>query len=246
MKNLIIAALGVFAIALSAFSFSANANAETNKKEVEKIIEQYILNNPEKILQSVNDYQTKGVSDRQKQAMQANERKLFNNSMTPVAGNPKGDIVVVEFFDYNCGYCKKVYTDVTKLIDTDKGVKVVMKEFPILGPTSETAARWALAAHKQDKYMEFHGRLMSSKSRVNEGLLKDIAKDLGLDIAKIEQDAQSEDITDYINQNRALAQQLGVSGTPGFIFKDEVVPGAIGFDEMTRIVAEKRAAAAKN
>ena len=87
---------------------------------------------------------------------------------------------------------------------------------------------------------------MSSKSRVNEGLLKDIAKDLGLDIAKIEQDAQSEDITDYINQNRALAQQLGVSGTPGFIFKDEVVPGAIGFDEMTRIVAEKRAAAAKN
>ena len=241
MKNVFLALLGVVIISGLITISSVSAQAETNKSEVEQIIEEYIMNNPEKILQSVNDYQTAGVAERQQQAMEANNRKIFENSMTPVIGNPNGDITVVEFFDYNCGYCKKVYGDVIKMTDTDKGVKVLLKEFPILGPTSETAARWALAAHKQDKYIEFHSRLMQSKSRINEGLLEDVAQDLGLDVEKMRQDAQSEEVGEYIDQNRALAGQLGISGTPGFIFKDEVVPGAISFDEMTRIVAEKRA-----
>lgn len=240
----------IFTIAVSAIAvflvFSQTSFAGTDKTEVEKIIEEYILNNPEIILQSVNDYQTNGVSERQQRALEGNKRQLFENSFTPYAGNKDGDIVVVEFFDYNCGYCKRAYENVNKLINADKNVKFIFKEFPILGPTSETAARWALAAHNQDKYVEFHNALMQSKGRISDKLLEDVATSLNLDLDKMKKDSQSDTITEYIASNRALASELRITGTPGFIIQDEVIPGAISYEEMVTVIADKRAATAKN
>lgn len=215
--------------------------AEMDKTRVEQIVEQYIMDHPEVILNSVNEYQRTGMAKEQASAIARNKRKIFQNSLSPVAGDPDGDITVVEFFDYNCGYCKRVVDDVNKLITSDNNVKVIFKEFPILGPTSETAARWALAAHNQNKYVEFHTAVMNASGRLDEDKLIGIANDLDLNIEKMRKDAQSQQITDYIEETRALAQEIGITGTPGFIVEDEVFPGAIEYDSMQDIIADKRA-----
>jgi len=218
MKKTLLLCATVIAISLS---LTHTSQAEMTNSDVQKIVESFIMENPETILKSVNDYQTKGVSERQEQALTANKRKIYDDSFSPITGNENGDVIVVEFFDYNCGYCKRAFESVDKLIQTDKGVKFVFKEFPILGPTSETAARWALAAHNQGKYTEFHTQLMKSKGRINDQMLENLATSLSLDVAKLKKDAQSDKISKHISENRALAQQLGVTGTPGFIIGDE-------------------------
>jgi protein-disulfide isomerase len=239
---------GVLITALVAgLGFASSAMAQDiNKSEVEKIIEDYIMNNPQVILQSVNDYQTEGVAQQQQAGITSNTRKIFQNEMSPIAGNPNGDITVVEFFDYNCGYCKRVVDDLNKLAQTDENVKIIYKEFPILGPTSETAARWALAAANQDKYIPFHTALMKYSGRIDESVLERIGKDLSLDVEKLRTEAQSDTITDYLAENRQLAQELSITGTPGFIIEDEIYPGAVQYDTMTEIIAEKRAEKADN
>lgn len=239
-RSVLVAALAI------GLGFTASAMAqEVNKSEVEKIVEDYIMNNPDVILQSVNDYQTEGVAAQQAAGITSNTRKIFQNEMSPVAGNPDGDITVVEFFDYNCGYCKRVVDDVNKLAETDDNVKIIYKEFPILGPTSETAARWALAASNQDKYVEFHTALMKASGRIDENMLERVGKDLGLDVEKLREDAQSDTISDYLDETRQLAQELSITGTPGFIVEDEIYPGAVQYEQMKEIVAEKRAAKAE-
>ncbi len=242
MRSLLLAACA-FAIGLGTATM---ASAEMTKSEVEKIIEEYLMNNGDVILQSVNDYQTKGIAERQKQALQANDRKIFKSEYSPAFGNPEGDITVVEFFDYNCGYCKRVVEDVNKLIENDPKVRVVFKELPILGPTSETAARWALAAKEQGKYLEFHNALMTSKGRINDSKLESVAKDLGLDIDKMKTDANSETVSKQIENNRTLSRDLQITGTPGFIIGNEIIPGAIGYDDMVASIKSQREAMAKN
>ena len=144
MKFKLATAALALVIGFAAFG-QAQAQAEMSRDDIKEIVKEYLLENPEIILQSVNDYQTKGVSEAQEKALTENQRKIFDDEMTPVVGNPDGDVRVVEFFDYNCGYCKRVVGDVNKLVENDDEVKLILKEFPILGPTSETAARWALA-----------------------------------------------------------------------------------------------------
>ncbi len=232
-------ATAALALAIGLGSMGA-AQAEMTKAEVEKIVQDYIMNNAEVILQSVNDYQTKGVAEAQQQALQANARKIFENDMTPVAGNPDGDVRVVEFFDYNCGYCKRVVGDVNKLIENDDQVKLILIDYPILDPTSETAARWAMAADKQGKYLEFHNALLTKNERISDELLEATAKDLKLDVDQLKKDAASEEISVYLEGNRALAQSLNINGTPAFIVEDEIFPGAISYDSMKQAVDSKR------
>jgi len=207
--------------------------AALTKDEINTMIHDYIMNNPQVLMQSVEEYQKKSVEDRAAQAS-----KDVNS---PEAGNPKGDVTVVEFFDYNCHYCKGAFPAVQSLIEKDKKVRVVFKEFPILGPTSGTAAKWALAAQKQKKYFEFHAAMMNNKEPISDELLARVAKNVGMDVDKAKEYVASPDAMIEITKNRKLAEQLDLNGTPAFIIGGNISRGAISEEEMESQISVIRA-----
>lgn len=219
------------------------ADAPLSKEDVQKIVHQYIMDHPDVILDAVNQYQQKSMAEQQQAAVETNHEYLFKDQRSPVIGNPDGDVAIVEFFDYNCGYCKRVLPTVQELINEDKGLKVIFKDIPILGPTSETAAKWALAAQKQNKYFEFHTALMQHNGPINDDVLSKIASTLELDVNRIKKDVESTDVLLQLERNRSLFTQMGLGGTPAFIVGDEVVPGAVSKDDMKKKIAEQRAKA---
>ena len=154
-------------------------------------------------------------------------------------------MTIVEFFDYNCGYCKKAFPEIQSLLGKDKKIRFVFKDFPILGPSSETAAKWALAAQKQKKYFAFHTLMMQNKTRIDDDLLESVAKKAGLDVAQAKKDIESSDILVQIEKNRSLAGNLGLGGTPAFIIGDDVVPGALSLEEIENRIADLRKSRAK-
>lgn len=220
---------------------AAPAQAELSKQDVEKIVEEYIRSNPQVILDSVDKHQRESMERRQSDAVKANHDMLFKNERSPFIGNPDGDVTVVEFFDYNCGYCKRAFNDLQKVVDQDKNVKIVFKEFPILGPTSETASRWALAAQKQNKYFDFHTKMMSRQGPITEETLAEVAKEIGADVDKMRADAGSTEVMIQIEKNRALASQMNIGGTPAFVIGNEIIPGAISANGLLEKIKEQRA-----
>ena len=181
-------------------------------------------------------------SVQQQKAISKNADAIFRSSVTPVAGNPNGDVSVVEFFDYNCPYCRRALPDVLKLINQDGKVRLVLKELPILSDDSVAAAKLALAANKQGKYFEMHQKLFSESGRANKDKALRIAKELGLDIAQLQKDAENPDITKALNENKELAVKLDLEGTPMFLIGDRVIGGAPDdlFDQLKSKVAEVR------
>jgi protein-disulfide isomerase len=177
---------------------------------------------------------------RRRQALTAQRDRIEDGSNAPVMGNPDGDVTLVEFFDYNCPYCKRMTDALRTLIDEDSGLRVVMREYPILSEGSRFAARAALAAKKQGKYEAFHFALMDAKGRVGEQETIDIASRLGLDIERLRADMESPEIQAHIDETYALAQALGVRGTPAFIVGDELVPGATSLEQLRAMVSESR------
>lgn len=225
-------------------SFATNVQAQNlTRAEVETIIKEYIENNPEVILDSVESYgrkqQDATQADRQR-AVDENIGWVLNNDSLPVAGNPDGDITIVEFFDYNCGYCKKALSDVTTLLEEDKDIKFVFVEMPILGRTSEVAARWATAAHKQGAFLEYHIGLMQLRGPVTEDALEKLATDMKLDVVQMRKDADSSETSSLISEKRAKASAMGISGTPAFIIDGKLYGGYIGLDAMRKAVADAR------
>jgi len=218
----------------------ARAEAGFDRAEIEEIIHDYIMDNAEIILQSVEQYQRYGQAERQREALKDNRRHLFENPNTPVGGNPDGDISVLEFFDYNCGFCKRAWTTLEQLMREDENVRVVFKEYPILGEASELAARWALAARNQGKYVEMHAALMEHNGRITERILRRTADNIGLDVTRLSEDAQSDEITEIIQMNRALARQMGITGTPAFLVEDQVISGAVPLEHLQEAIAEER------
>jgi protein-disulfide isomerase len=212
------------------------------KEDVEKIVQDYIMNNPQAILDSVDNYQKKMAQQRQEEGLDRNRDEIFKDAGSPEIGNPKGDITVVEFFDYNCGYCKHVLPDIQALVKKDKNVRFVFKDFPILGPSSETAAKWALAAHKQNKYFDFHRALMENKTPITDELLESIAAKTGMDVAAAKQAVGGPDIAMQIEKNRSLAENLGLTGTPAFIVGNDILRGAFPLAELEKKIAEQRKA----
>ena len=215
-----------------------------SKADVEKIVHDYIMNNAQIVMDSINQYQMKSEQGRQEAGLAKNKDALFNDSTSPEAGNPSGDVTVVEFFDYNCHYCKGAFSAVKALLDTDKKVRFVFKDFPILGPASETAAKWALAAQKQKKYFEFHSAMMNNKSPIDDDLLTKVAKDVGLNIDQAKNDLASSEVLLQIEKNKALANDMGLRGTPAFVVGKDVIPGAIPLEELQKKIADQRQAAA--
>jgi len=245
-KNLILTGVVIAAISLFGFFNSTPSQAEKSsltKKEVETIIHDYIMENPFFILQAIDKYQKETIQKSVSQAMEKNYRKLFENDQSPQTDNADtADITVVEFFDYNCGYCKRALPMVNALIASDPKVRFIYKEFPILGPTSITAAKWALAANKQGKYVAFHNELMTLKGSLNESKLEKIAKNIGLDIKKLKQDAESDEVKKQIEETHAIASDLNIGGTPAFLVGEEIIPGGLSLDDIKKLIAEKRKA----
>ena len=188
-------------------------------KEIQKIIHEYLLSNPEVLVEVSQALQQKQQETMQQQAQGAiveNVVALLNDKMATV-GNPKGNVTVVEFFDYQCIHCKKMAPVLSKLLKEDSNLRIVYKEFPIFGKKSEMASRAALSASMQGKYSAMHDALLAEEKHLNEDLINKAAKSIGLDMTKFKADMQSQAVTDALASNRQLAEKLHLMGTPAFI-----------------------------
>ena len=233
-----LAAMCAAMLTVDSSTASAQTAAAPDRASIDAIVLDVIKDNPQVILETVNAYLQKQQGERQQVALEEHSSRLFKGS--PIAGNPEGDVTVVEFFDYRCGYCKRAWETVDRLIKEDKNLRVVFKDFPILGPESETAARWALAAEKQGKYLEFHHELMTHRGAFDVDTLSAMAEKLGLNAGRMRQDAQSADVSTTIQMNRALANDLGITGTPGFVVEDQLISGAVPYESMVDAISKKR------
>ena len=247
LKKLSLAALMgalVFSSSLTQ-QVSAKSFDETDKTAIEKIVKEYLLKNPEVIREALIELERRTAEaekQRQKKLVTENQDLLTDPKYSFVAGNKDGDITVVEFFDYNCPYCRQSLTDIMKLIENDKNVRVILKEYPILGQASTTAALAALASRKQNKYMEFHTALLSAKGRINDVQITKIAKSIGLDVDQLKKDMKSADVIESHKKNMEVGQKLGINGTPTFIFNDQVVPQVLPYEAMKQLIASIRKA----
>ncbi len=213
------------------------------KAELEKIIHDYLVEHPEVIKEAIMALQAKeeaGKTDAQNQAVSEHKDELYNDPSSPVVGNPMGDVTIVEFFDYHCPYCKAVAGPMDQLLQEDKGIRLVLKEFPILGEDSMLAARAALAAAEQGKYWAFHQALMAHRGTFDAGTLKAIAIKVGLDAAKLEAAMNDPKIAPMIDANHQLARSLDVGATPTFVIGGEVVEGAVPLERLKELVQKAR------
>ena len=208
-----------------------------------EIIAGYLKAHPEVIIEALQAYQKKqdeAKAEAARQSIVAARDQLLNDTTNPVGGNPKGDVTIVEFFDYRCPYCKAVDADLQKAISADGNVRVIYKEFPILGPESLVASQAALAAASQGKYQAFHDKLLSYKGKLDDATIYSIAGDAGLDVKKLKADMDKPEIKDQISRNYHLADKLNIQGTPAFIIGDVMLPGAASFDDLTAAFKQAR------
>lgn len=215
------------------------------KQQIEELLRELLIKNPEILVEALEEYQRRQKADsraRARQALVDNREQIFNDPASPVGGNPNGDVTLVEFFDYQCGYCKAVVDRVAGTVAKDKNIRWVFKEFPILGPVSVYASRAALAAHRQDKdkYHELHLAMMRSRGKLTEKKVLRFAARAGLDVARLEADMETPEIATLIERNMALAEALNIRGTPAFVIGDVVVPGAIDAATLNRLIAAAR------
>ncbi|WP_299832073.1 DsbA family protein [uncultured Roseobacter sp.] len=222
------------------------AQADTlSEDRVKELVLEAIRENPEIVLEAVQIIEQR---EQQRQAAAAasvlsdNRDVLENDPNAPVLGNPDGDVTVVEFFDYNCPYCRRVKPEIEALLAEDPNVKLVYREWPILGEGSVFAARAALAAREQGKYEEFHWALMGMQGRAEEASVIRVAEEVGLDIAQLRRDMQAPEIDAHISTSMEMSRDLGFNGTPSFVIGDALVPGVIDADQMIRLTEEARAA----
>jgi protein-disulfide isomerase len=203
-------------------------------------IERYLRAHPEVIEQSLQGLLAKReaeLRDHQKTALATRQQELLHDPASPVSGNPKGEITLVEFYDYRCGFCKKAASAVTELQKEDRRVRVVYKDLPILGEPSELAAKAALASQVQGKHQAFHEALLASHADMSKESILKIAVKVGLDAKRLEVDMANPKWQTVIDKNRALARELGISGTPGFIAGHELVPGWLDLNGLKELIA---------
>jgi protein-disulfide isomerase len=208
-------------------------------------IHDYLVKNPDILVEMSNELDKRQADEqdaKQQKAISKNADKIYRSPETPVAANPDGDVTVVEFFDYNCGFCKRAMPEVLKIVGDDRKVKLVLKELPIFGDDSEAAAKAALASRKQGKYYEMHQKLFSEPGKANLEKALQVAQELGLDVEQLKKDMDDPAVKDALAENRALAEELGVQGTPYTLVGDIVVAGAPDdfHDQLTKKISEIR------
>lgn len=245
---------GLFVACLAAaLPWTSLAGAETpaatlapaQQEELKALFRNFILENPEVILESVQRYEAKQEAKAREEARAAlvsNRDVIENNKTTPFAGNPKGDVTIVEFFDYNCGYCKRMIPVIQEVLATDKNVRYVFKEFPILRQESVNAAKAALGVWKiaPDKYFAYHTALMETRGELSEDRLMKAAEGLGINAEKLKKAMADPEVEQELRRNAELAQKLGVNGTPAFIIGDNLLPGQFDLATMRELIARKR------
>jgi protein-disulfide isomerase len=208
------------------------------------LVLEIILDNPDVIMEAVAILRARDEAAAKEQAaatLSAQSNTLFNDPNAFVLGNPEGDVTLVEFFDYNCGYCKKAFNVMQELIAEDPELRVVFREWPILSEASVFATRASLAAREQDKYEEFHWALMAGNGARSENGVMAVAAEVGLDIAQLKEDMQKTSVDAHISLSREMAQSLGFSGTPSFVVGNQLVPGYVEKAGMVEMIAEARA-----
>ena len=210
---------------------------------LDQAIHDYILAHPEVLIQSLRvakEREQNLIADQNKGLIASLKRDLVDNPNSPVRGNPSGDVTLIEFFDYRCPYCRQVEPFIQSLIKNDPGVRVVEKEFPILGPASVYTARVALAAYKQGKYEQFRQAVLAKKSNVDEATILKVAEEAGLDLDRVKTDMNSPEADAEIKRTSEIAKALRLSGTPAFIVGTELIPGATDLETMRALVVEAR------
>ena len=235
-----IARASVLAVALSAFAFSATATefSKPQKAEIEAIVRDYLVKNPEVLRDALAEMDRKQKADEvvaRERAVGEQSAMLLNSDFQAVLGNPNGKVTLVEFFDYNCGYCKRAHDDMTNLIKADPNLRVVLKDFPVLGKGSVEAAQVASAVRMQikgDKFGEYHQKLLATKGAIGKAQALNVARDMGLDIGKIEKDVTDASIKAGIDEVMRVADSLNLTGTPSYVLGTDVIVGAVGYDEI--------------
>ena len=243
-KTLLAAALfGGTALTLPA---RAGSFTDAQTSEIGEVVKAYIIAHPEIIQQALETLDARNkeaASKAQSSAIAELHDVIYDSPNQAVIGNPQGKIELVEFVDYNCGYCKRALADTRAMIDQDKDVKIVLKEFPILSPGSVEAARVASAVNKvaPDKYAAFHFELMGGRGQADEAKALDAAGKVGVDVTAVKTAMADPKITDGIQESYKIARKLDISGTPTYIVGDELVAGAIGIDDLRQKFASMRA-----
>jgi len=218
-----------------------------SREATEEIIRDYLLKNPEIVdqaLRILEERQRKAEKQESMKTLAAHREDLLSDPRSPVGGNPRGSVTVVEFFDFRCPHCKHAAPDVKRLAQEDSDVRIVFKQFPVLGPDSELAARAALAAHAQGKYAALHDAMLAANGPLTLPVILKLAGPAGLDVAKLQADMETPEIRATIERDRALAAAVGITGTPSFVIGTELVPGAVDLATLKALVAEARAKAA--
>ncbi|MCB1885025.1 MAG: DsbA family protein [Geminicoccaceae bacterium] len=222
---------------------AVRAEEAPSKAAIEATVRDLLRREPELVyqaLQTLQERQEAEARTRQTEAVKALKQPLVGDARDPVLGNPEGGVTLVEFFDYRCGYCRSMVPDLERLVDGHEDLRFVMKEFPILGPDSLLGAKAALAAKAQGAYALFHAALMRA-SRIDDALIEKLARDNGLDLARLKADMDGDAIRTHLQENMVLAQSLGIGGTPAFVLGDRLLPGAVPEEELARLVEAERA-----
>lgn len=241
------AAVAVSLVTLSSSAFAQAASAPLTKADVAAIVKETIMNDPEMIMQALEKLRVEKAEKSKKEAAASLNQirgDLFNNPNTPAAGAAAADadVVMAEFFDYHCGYCKHFLPELSKVLAEDKKVRVVFIDFPILSEDSVTAARAAIAVSriKKDKYFEFHAALMQSSGRFDEKAVIALAQKFGIKAAALKEEMGKPEVTAALDKNREMAQKLGITGTPGIVIGNDIFPGAVSADELKGMIANVR------
>jgi protein-disulfide isomerase len=220
-------------------SVRADEFSAPQRGEIEKIVHDYLIAHPEVLQEAMAELekrQAAAEAEKHKDAVKEHAQALFSSPRQVVLGNPQGSVTFVEFFDYNCGYCKRAMSDMLTLLKGDPNLKIVLKEFPVLGPGSVEAAQVAVAVHMQDKtgkkYLEFHQKLLGGRGQADRARALAVAKEIGMNMAQIDKDMQSPEVKATLQENFKIAEALGLNGTPSYVIGDKVIVGAVGLPSL--------------
>ncbi|HEY3678434.1 MAG TPA: DsbA family protein [Bradyrhizobium sp.] len=240
---------GLLALVLCAAPPAASAQSfsDTQKGDIEVIIKNYLVSHPEVLEEAMGELSKRQAADesaKHEASVSENANAIFNSPHGVMLGNKDGDVTFVEFFDYNCGYCKRAMADMLDLMKTDPKLKVVLKEFPVLSQGSVEAAQVAVAVRMQDptgkKYLDFHQKLLGGRGPADKARALAVAKDAGLDMARLEKDMASPEVKTTLAENMKLAEAMGMNGTPSYVIGKQVVVGAIGLDGLKEKIEQAR------
>ena len=238
----------LFAMAVCAVPVaSAQTFSDSQRSEIEAVIKNYLIAHPEVLedaMAELNKRQAAAEVEKHEAGVAQNSETIFNSPRGVVLGNKDGDVTFVEFFDYNCGYCKRAMADMLDLLKSDPKLKVVLKEFPVLSQGSVEAAQVAVAVHMQDpggkKYLDFHQRLLGGRGQADKARALAAAKEAGLDVGRLEKDLASTEVRATLEENFRLAEAMGMNGTPSYVIGNQVVIGAVGLESLKEKIGAAR------